>query len=213
MTPYRQAGQQLTGAVQSIRVAIALSQRFAELATWKQHRTLDELGLVLGEARQIYPEIWSNLDAARDALSRQGIEVDGYTQLRGTGPIGGGVLEVEVNDHVGVRMGGGVLKSARLNNEGHAAAAQACRLFQGALPQVDWEGLERADAAELEAAGSLGPSRWKRVVFYTFCALALVAAVGGYVVFRYGLLRPKPRPLIPEIHIKFEMPKSLRSAD
>src|SRR5262245_22786086 len=71
--------------VRSVRVATALNQRFgALLREAKEHQTVAEFELKIGEAQQIYPEIWRHLDEARAALGQRGVVVEGYDVLRAT---------------------------------------------------------------------------------------------------------------------------------
>src|SRR5437763_10131625 len=83
-------------AVRSVRVAVALCDRFAELLAGpsqvtavKQQGALlgvsgnqDELSLRIGEAQQIYPEIWRHLDDARAGFAGRGIAVASYDAIR-----------------------------------------------------------------------------------------------------------------------------------
>src|SRR4249919_1751039 len=84
-------------AVTSVRVAVALCERFTALLkegpqavyAHKSNRALvgisgneGELSLRIGEAQQLYPEIWRHLDDARAAFSAQGIDTIGYDKLR-----------------------------------------------------------------------------------------------------------------------------------
>src|SRR5690242_1144143 len=83
-------------AVRSVRVAVALCERFVELlkgpsrvTAHKQRGALlgvsgdeEALSLRIGEAQQVYPEIWRHLDEARAAFAARGIDVAAYDQLR-----------------------------------------------------------------------------------------------------------------------------------
>src|SRR4051812_14889625 len=83
-------------AVQSVRVAVALLDRFADLlkgpsqvAARKLKRHVigvsgnqDDFSLRIGEAQQVYPEIWRHLDDARSGFAGRGIDVTTYDALR-----------------------------------------------------------------------------------------------------------------------------------
>lgn len=180
--PYRQQAGDVSGVVRSIRVAAALNERFGELLRKKSYYSDEDLSNTLGEVRQLYPEIWSNLDDARNALVARGLSVDAYEELRASNDArSGGVLDVDVTDATLTSTKG---KTAYMNAPGHAAATAACNVLRAALPQIDWEELDRAEAAELAQFGSLGPAPWKKVVFYAIAVVFAAVAVGLYLVFR-----------------------------
>ncbi len=167
-------------AVRSLRVAIELNEQFGEMARPKTYDNSDALSDMLGEARQIYPAIWSNLDDAHVHLGRLGTKVPKYTQLRATPATrDAGVLEVTVE-------GGGLFidldKKAYMNTAGHATALAAIGALKSALPEVDWDSLDRADAREIEAVGLLRMARWKAIVLGVI-GIALVGALIGVVLY------------------------------
>ncbi len=173
--------------MRSVRIGAALNDQFGELLRRKIYNNPDRLESLLGEARQLYPEIWANFDHARKALVERGLSVDAYDALRASSAArSGGVLDVELAEH---GLGEHALskgrrdKTAYLNAQGHAAATEACNVLRAALPQVDWEALDRAEAAELAAIGSLGPSKAKKLVVYAMAAIAVVIAAILFVVF------------------------------
>jgi hypothetical protein len=166
-------------AVRSLRVAAALNDRFGELARPRRYDNPEALANALGEARQIYPEIWSNLDDAHAHLGKLGTTVPEYPQLRATPAArDAGVLDVDVKEF-GL---GGREKTAHVNAEGHATALAAIRALKAALPEVDWDSLDRADAREIEAVGSLRMARWKMIVL---AAIGFVLAATALVVVLY----------------------------
>jgi hypothetical protein len=187
--PYREPGVDFTHAIRSIRVASALNERYRVLAQPKTYRDRDELSNVLGEARQLFPEIWSNLDDARTAPAEHGIDVAGYDALRANPATrAGGVLDVKATDNVlapgekRIGFGEQTVKSATMNLEGHALAIDACHAMRRALPSVDWDALDRAEDDEIAAIGSLRPPKWKLVVLVAF---VIAVAVAGVVVYLY----------------------------
>src|SRR5436305_13723267 len=109
--PYRRPDVDHTRAIQAIRVAAALADRFRVLVQPKTYNSPEELSNVLGEARQVFPAIWSQLDEARAALVQQGIPVAAYDELRARDATrAGGVLDVDIvaselgiGGHSGVR--------------------------------------------------------------------------------------------------------------
>src|SRR5688572_20670424 len=75
----------IDAVVRSIRIATRLNERFGailrEAAT--EHKAA-AIELKIGEAQQIYPEIWRHLDEARAALGARGTAVRTYDELRAT---------------------------------------------------------------------------------------------------------------------------------
>lgn len=177
--PYRTPAE-ATSVVQSIRVGAALNEQFGALLRRRIYNDPERLASLLGEARQLYPEIWSNLDDARKALVERGIPTDAYDALRASSAARkGGVLDVQVTEQTLAQaaLRTSYEKTAYLNAEGHAAATEACNALRAALPHVDWEALDRAEAEELAAFGSLGPSRGKKLAFYTLMVIAAAVAL------------------------------------
>jgi hypothetical protein len=162
----------VSSIIRSIRVATALNERVGVLMQGGEFDR-EVLANRLGELRQLYPEVWSHLDDAREQLVARGSDVAHYDALRARPAThAGGVLQVHVAD-----FGDDGPNSAQLNHEGHALATEAIYVLRAALPQVDWMGLEEAERRELEAIGSLGPAAWKKAVF----GLIAVVLVGGAI--------------------------------
>jgi len=180
-------------AVRSIRVAKTLADRFAELlrgpSTFDSAfaaGSLDGLELRIGEAQQIYPEIWGHLDDARKVLADRGVDVSGFDRVRATEPRGSiGVTRVDVENYATTLTSKALglvdeqVKSASFNLEGLRRANAATQELMSAMPEVDWAGLARAEAAEVHAAGSLGPINPKS-------ALRWLLIAGGAVLVTYA---------------------------
>ena len=169
-------------AIRSIRIAATLNEQYGKLLVKKHYADPEQLELAIGEAQQVYPEIWSHLDTARAALARHGIAVDAYDRLR-TNESGLAVNEVQVDDQsAAALLGHRVSKTVTFNGQGHENAMEADRVLRIALPHVDWIGLDRADAAEIEAAGDIRPAAWKRalVTGIAFAIAAILAIVYIY---------------------------------
>jgi non-ribosomal peptide synthetase component E (peptide arylation enzyme) len=183
--PFRAAAVDLAGPTQSIQIARTLIDRYAELVRDSNGigaRNVDRIELIIGEASQIYPEIWSKLDTAHAALKKRGIEVPEYVALRGTGSNGAGVLAVDVQNY-----GRYTEKTASFDAAGNARARQACDALRRAMPAVDWAALDQKDAALMAAAGSLGPSKTAKVIAQIVLVLAFILVAVVFVVFRLGL--------------------------
>src|SRR2546423_7627341 len=129
-------------AVRSTRVAVALCDRFAELlkgpsqvSARKQQGALvgfggnqDDLSLRIGEAQQLYPEIWRHLDDARAAFAKRGVDVTAYDALRAQEGQGIGA-DVDVKHSVrgvGQHAIQEQTKSANFNAAGLGRARKAC---------------------------------------------------------------------------------------
>ncbi len=147
-------------------MAAALNQRFGALLRTDPD-SVDALELKIGEAQQIYPEIWRYLDEAHAALAARGIAVTDYDTIRALEPPGQqAVSRIDVSAFsalgglpIGDELYNGS-KSATFHVEGHRLAAAAVRVLEAALPDVDWAGLDHAERAEIAAAGSLTAGNW-----------------------------------------------------
>jgi hypothetical protein len=53
-----------------------------------------------------------------------------------------------------------------------------------ALPNVDWDALDRAEADEIAAAGSLRPAKWKAAVLGVIGIVLCGALVAFYLMMR-----------------------------
>lgn len=172
--------------VRSIRIATALNERFgAILREAASYQKVAEFELKIGEAQQIYPEIWRHLDEARAALGQRGIVVQPYDALRATERPGQlAVDNIEHSEGINpLALAFGQFeyfetKTATFNHEGHAKASQACDALMRAMPEVDWRAVAREEEAEIAAMGSLSSAKWRQV--------AVIAAVilAGYVAFK-----------------------------
>ncbi|MBX3160212.1 MAG: hypothetical protein KF773_29890 [Deltaproteobacteria bacterium] len=149
----------------SIRIAAAIAERYEAILRSGGHTAGSndsELALRIGEAQQVYPEIWTHLDEARRALAdRDPAALADFDRLRAVEhPAKLGVTDVEIVQHVDYR--GRVVaetKTAAFNIQGFHRAVAAVRALERAMPEVDWVGLARAEHQELAAAGSLTGKR------------------------------------------------------
>lgn len=187
-------------AVRSIRIAATLNERFRALMETPIGPTqgTSELELRIGEAQQIYPEIWSHLDEGRSVLAGRGVETSRFDAVRALEPKGSlGVSRVDltgVSTTVTTAMLGIAdeqIKTAQFNLEGHRRANLAIAALQSAMPEVDWKGLERTEAADAaRAAASLSP-------LGSASSLKWLAIAGGALVvvyaFWYLVVRQTPR--------------------
>jgi hypothetical protein len=174
-------------------MAAALNQRYGALLRTSTGDSIDAMELKIGEMNQIYPEIWRYLDEARTALAGRGIEVVDYDALRATerpGQLGTESIEVEERfNALGLvtSLAGPAFeqtKTVTYNVEGHRKANAAVHTLKRALPDVDWVALDRAEQAEIAAAGSLTAGNWKQLGLQ----VAIVAALLGVVVIIYKVL-------------------------
>lgn len=184
-------------AVRSIRIASTLSERFREIMNGPLLPAgVSDLELRIGEAQQIYPEVWTHLDEARAALAARGVDTKTYDMTRALEPKGAlGVSRVDVTGYSSsattalLGIEDQTVKSAQFNIEGHRRQGIAIRALMDAMPEVDWKALERAEAAEIAAAGSLGPVSPKSALRW------LVIGGGGIAVVYalwYFVIREKP---------------------
>lgn len=178
-------------AVRSIRVAVALSERFAELlkgpAVVSAHKKSgalfgvsgneEALSLRIGEAQQLYPEIWRHLDDARAVMAERGADVSAYDRIRtDEGAVLGAAVDVDRSSHgVGQHRVHHQVKSANFNREGHARACSASAALMKAAPKIDWAAIERAEVADPAIAEFQRATRRKRALVFTLMILVIAA--------------------------------------
>lgn len=187
-------------AVRSIRIAATLNDRFRTIMNTPVTAGggMSQLELSIGEAQQIYPEIWSHLDDARATLAGRGVDTTRFDTVRALEPKGSlGVSRIELFG-VSTTLTTAALgiadeqhKTAQFNLDGHRRANLAIEAIQSAMPEVDWKGLERAEAADaVRAAASLSPLGNRSTLMW------LGIGAGALVVvyaFWYLVVRQPPR--------------------
>lgn len=172
--------------VRSIRIATTLNERFRDLMHQRSSPGdgTAELELRIGEAQQIYPEIWNHLDDARKVIAERGGDTATYDTIKASqGPARLGVTRVEVEDHHSIGLGGYdhvQTKEAHFNLEGFRSAHKACAALMAAMPEVDWKAVERAENQEIAAAGSLGPIDSKKMLRWLAIGAVLLAATYAF---------------------------------
>jgi len=186
-------------AVRSIRIATTLNERFRDLMH-ARHSPGDgtaELELRIGEAQQIYPEIWNHLDDARKVIAERGGDTAVYDQIKAAqGPARLGVTRVEVEDHFSqFGLDHVQTKEAHFNLEGFRSAHKACAALMATMPEVDWKAIERAENQEIAAAGSLGPVSSTKTLQWLAIAAALLGVTYAfwYLVIRIPPVDPAER--------------------
>jgi hypothetical protein len=153
--------------VQSLRVSAALVERYRALVSTGMQDT-SELELAIGEANQLYPEIWRHLDDARAALAAEARDLTAYDAYRRDENVHLGVADVEskLTLDAGALLVGTVrvvhAKTATFNAAGLQSAVAAMRALMGAMPEVDWGALAREEARAVAAFGSVRTIPWKR---------------------------------------------------
>jgi hypothetical protein len=193
-------GDPVDTAVRSVRIAATLHERFAVLMNrpLMPGQGMSELELKIGEAQQIYPEIWNHLDDARKTLAGRGVSTTSYDTVRALEPKGSiGVSRVDVVNYstslttelLGITDE--QVKTAQFNREGYQRAQLAIRALEGAMPTVDWLALARAESSDAaKAAGSLSPINERSLVKW------LVVGGGALLLvylFWYFVVRTEPR--------------------
>jgi hypothetical protein len=153
-------------AVRSVRVAVALCDRFEQLlkgptvvTAHKGRGALigvkgndEEFSLRVNEAQQIYPEIWSHLDDARQGFAGRGVNVAGFDALRENERqfIGTGAgVDMKYAQYGSANYGmEETVKRAHFNTGGLQRARSAIQALQNATPDIDWAGIARAEAED-----------------------------------------------------------------
>lgn len=178
-------------AVRSVRVAVTLSERFAELlkgpsttTARKQSGALfgvsgndEALSLRIGEVQQIYPEIWRHLDDARKAFAARGIDVSAYDEIRASEGVAlGAAVDVQRQRHgVGQYATDQVTKSANFNIEGYKRAIKASKALMAATPEIDWAGIAKAEADDPNIKAFTRSTTTKRYVMIGLLALVIAS--------------------------------------
>jgi hypothetical protein len=175
-------------AVRSIRIASTLNDRLgAIMREAGAGLRIAELELRIGEAQQIYPEIWRHLDEARAALATRSEVSSGalgeFDTVRATerpgeaavGNIEGAAINSVPLPFPGMQFVQG--KSATFNARGHAKAGEACNALMRALPDVDWQGLAKQDDAAIAEMGSLAAAKWRNAAIATVIVIAVIVAL------------------------------------
>ena len=183
-------------AVRSVRIAVTLCERFAELlegpstvTARKQSGALfgvsgneEALSLRIGEVQQIYPEIWRHLDEARAAFAGRGVDVSAFDQIRASEGLAiGAAVDVKHTRHgVGQYAVDENVKSANFNREGYARACKASEALMRATPDIDWAGIARAEAEDPNIKAFTRSTTTKRWVMIGLL-VAVIAAPFVYV--------------------------------
>lgn len=177
--------------VRSVRVAVVLADRFAAILkgpdtvhSQKQVGALvgisgdqSAMSLRIGEAQQIYPDIWRHLDDARTVLATRGVDVAAYDAIRAAEGQGiGAAVEVKSTVHgAGRHQIEQQVKSANFNRAGLARAKQAIDSLVKATPEIDWVAIARAEAEDPNIAAFGRSARLKRWSRLTLLVLVLAS--------------------------------------
>jgi hypothetical protein len=211
-------------AVRSVRVALALCDRFAELlkgpTTVRAHKQRgalvgvsgdqEGLSMRIGEAQQLYPEIWTHLDEARTVFASRGTDVNAYDFLRDQeGTSLGANVDLHHKSHgYGSHGIDETVKSATFNVEGLTRARQACKALMTATPDIDWAAIAAAEGSDPAAADFARSTRNKRYLRLAALALVIFAPFGIVMYMRHQervkmesyrhQYEPQPEPIADE---------------
>jgi hypothetical protein len=194
--------------VQSIRVASALLGRFPGLMK-QAAGTSSEVELAIGEANQLYPEIWRHLDDARRELGDRDTSI--YDALRATVLAALGVTEIETHatewyTRYGTYAGTTLHKVVSFNDEGYQRARDACRALMAVMPEVDWRELAREDVRAIAEAGSLHSAKYKTAI--------KIAAIGaGLALATFAVYAVVSRPTTDDVSEEDAAAMRARSAE
>lgn len=157
----------------------------------------------IGEAQQIYPEIWQHLDTARETLAKRGVDVGAFDRIREVeGQALGANVGLETHSYgYGSRGVDQQVKTAGFNAQGVGRARQACKALMDATPEIDWKAIAAAESADPAAADFARSTRNKR--YARFAALALlIFAPFGIVMY----MRHRERVKLREYQAQYEPP-------
>jgi hypothetical protein len=179
VSAFREAPVPSADAVRSIRIAHTLIERYLVLARM-QPQSSAAMELQIGEAQQIYPEIWRHLDVARRALVADGRDVTQFDAYRKSELIELGVTDIDFSRELDIaalmlgRIRERTVKSATFNVGGAQRAASAMGALMARMPEVDFAALERAEEKEIAAAGSLHAGKWVGIAKWLVAAAAVI---------------------------------------
>lgn len=170
--------------VQSIRVAQALLGRFPGLMR-QASSTQSETELAIGEANQLYPEIWRHMDDARRVLAGRGRDTSTYDAFRAQVLAELGITDIDVRqvdwkNKWGVTVHTTHEKVVSFNYEGYQRALAASKALMAAMPEIDWDELARQDVRAIAEAGSLQTAKVKTIG-------KVVAGLAGLAAITYGI--------------------------
>jgi hypothetical protein len=189
--------------VQSVGVATALALRYRAIAEAESHSHLE---LTIGEARQIYPEMWRHLDEARIALGERGVDCTPYDNVRrqeldSIGVHVGTTVGVEFYAY-GLKVGEIYKKAASFDLEGAHRALEAIATLRHLMPDVDWAARARENDRLIREAGSLKTGTWIGIakIAGAGVAIAIVALILFNVLSNAGSEQDTPPPT-PSAHV------------
>ncbi|HUS29816.1 MAG TPA: hypothetical protein VMZ53_15030 [Kofleriaceae bacterium] len=195
-------------------MATALARRYRAIAEADSH---SELEVTIGEARQIYPEMWRHLDEARIALGERGVDCTAYDNLRRQelGTIGvdvGMTVGVEFYTY-GLKVGEIYKKTASFDADGAHRAIAAIAILRQLMPEVDWAARARAEDQLIREVGSLKSSTWIGLAKLAGAAAAI--AIVALVIFHFlsdkgSEIENAPRPVTAPV---VETPKPVGPPD
>jgi hypothetical protein len=184
--------------VQAVGVATALVRRYVALSQTTEQTDVE---LVIGEARQIYPEMWRHLDEARIALGERGTDCTAYDDLRRHELQSMGVdVDITVNEYYtkyGAKIYESYTKSASFDIEGAHRAFAAAKILKQLMPEVDWAARAREEERVIQEAGSLKAARLIGLakVLGALLAVALVALAAFHFLSSAGEEAERNAPL------------------
>ena len=184
--------------VQAVGVATALVRRYVALSQTTEQTDVE---LVIGEARQIYPEMWRHLDEARIALGERGTDCTAYDNLRRHELQSMGVdVEINVTEYYtkyGTKIYESYTKSASFDIEGAHRAFAAAKILKQLMPEVDWAARAREEERVIQEAGSLKAARLIHLakVLGVGLAIALVALAAFHFLSSAGEDAERTAPL------------------
>lgn len=184
-------------AVSAVRIALALCDRFAEILRGPDQVTSsrrrdslfgasgneEALSMRIGEAQQLYPEIWRHLDEARIAFADLGHDVSAYDHIRSRDGVAlGAAVDVRQISPDNARLVV-IRKTANFNRRGHALAREASEALMRATPQVQWAEIALAETNDPAIAAFTRATRFKRRIRYVLL-FTLVTAPIAYAAVR-----------------------------
>lgn len=191
-------------AVDAILTAETLFAQFVGLAPRLSSLLPADVSTAMGEAQNLYPELWAALDRGRAVLRERGVEVPAYDEARARQPAAMLGFQVNLEDRshyaaastlavfmfggpVGVAAGSAIdiagllgAKHGETNKSGLRDARTAIDALKAAMPEVDWKTVHQTETrAAASALDGLARARHKKLLIgLAGLAAAVLLGVG-----------------------------------
>ena len=186
-------------AVDAILTAETLFVQFLGLVPRLKSLLPADVSIAMGEARNLYPELWAALDRGRTALRERGVDVPVYDETRRRQPAAMDGFQVHNNERnelgnvettavlvffggLGATIHSLGAKQGEANTSGLKDARTALDALQNAMPDADWKSLRHTEARATELAlDDFARARRKKLLVGIVAVVALALTGFGLI--------------------------------